>query len=96
MHHDWHIWCHACQLASHPGEMFRTSLDALLQTLRDADRVLNPAELRGLRRRHRISDHDIRTLLGCTLATWRTWESATASPSKAQDTLIRGTFRMGG
>ncbi len=93
--HDWHIWCHACQTVSHPGVMFSASLEALLQTLREADRVLNPAELKALRRRHRISDHDIRTLLGCGFEHWRTWEAGTASPSKAQDALIRSTFALG-
>jgi len=93
--HDWHIWCNACQTVSHPGVMFRASLDALLQTLRDADRVLNAAELKHLRRRHRIGEQEVRALLGCSFETWRTWEAGTATPSKAQDTLIRRAFALG-
>ena len=92
---DWHIWCRSCRSVSHPGVMFSTSLEALLQTLRDADRVLNAAELKALRRRHHIGEEEVRALLGCGFEQWRTWEAGTASPSKSQDALIRRAFPAG-
>ena len=81
--------CAACGEEYYTGAQARASTARLLALRRTREGLLTPEEIRGIRRRHLLSQKALEAILGLGPKTVVRWERGTVLQSKAADDVLR-------